>query len=150
MLFNTIIITLSAPARYDQRQDGKVNVHAKLENFLIVLAPSTASDASSVSSGLDYVVPGIFDALELRKNLIVKEDMANNEKKQLQEVILPDNEEFEKLLKETRTLESEKSTKKIFERNTESKLLGDGIENCGPGRHRDSFGICQIDSSFKH
>ncbi|XP_066586966.1 uncharacterized protein [Prorops nasuta] len=29
----------------------------------------------------------------------------------------------------------------------ELKLIGDGIENCGPGRHRDSAGICQPDSS---
>ncbi|CAL1675372.1 unnamed protein product [Lasius platythorax] len=29
----------------------------------------------------------------------------------------------------------------------ELKLLGDGIENCGPGRHRDASGICQFDES---
>ncbi|KAL0128670.1 hypothetical protein PUN28_003801 [Cardiocondyla obscurior] len=26
-------------------------------------------------------------------------------------------------------------------------LLGDGVENCGPGRHRDASGICQFDES---
>ncbi|XP_029174257.1 uncharacterized protein LOC114942932 [Nylanderia fulva] len=29
----------------------------------------------------------------------------------------------------------------------ELRLLGDGIENCGPGRHRDASGICQFDES---
>nr|XP_003707454.2 PREDICTED: uncharacterized protein LOC100881220 [Megachile rotundata] len=28
-------------------------------------------------------------------------------------------------------------------------LLGDGIENCGPGRYRDKLGICQKDKSFQ-
>ncbi|XP_017890177.1 uncharacterized protein LOC108631020 isoform X2 [Ceratina calcarata] len=27
-------------------------------------------------------------------------------------------------------------------------LIGDGIENCGPGRYRDRSGICQDDASF--
>jgi len=29
----------------------------------------------------------------------------------------------------------------------EMKLLGDAIENCGPGRRRDAAGICQFDES---
>ncbi|KAG7203320.1 hypothetical protein KM043_010408 [Ampulex compressa] len=33
----------AAPTTYDQRQDGKYNVHAKLENFLIVVATSGSS-----------------------------------------------------------------------------------------------------------
>lgn len=28
-------------------------------------------------------------------------------------------------------------------------LLGGGIENCGPGRYRDKFGICQNDKNYK-
>ncbi|KYM99718.1 PREDICTED: uncharacterized protein LOC108776460 [Cyphomyrmex costatus] len=33
------------------------------------------------------------------------------------------------------------------EKQQELKLLGDGVENCGPGRHRDASGICQFDDS---
>ena len=29
------------------------------------------------------------------------------------------------------------------------KLVGDGVENCGPGRSRDSKGICEGDDKFK-
>lgn len=32
-------------------------------------------------------------------------------------------------------------------RRDELVLLGDGIENCGPGRYRDSAGLCQDDES---
>ncbi|KYN29258.1 PREDICTED: uncharacterized protein LOC108766230 [Trachymyrmex cornetzi] len=33
------------------------------------------------------------------------------------------------------------------EKQQELRLLGDGVENCGPGRHRDAFGVCQFDES---
>ncbi|XP_011159424.1 uncharacterized protein LOC105195623 [Solenopsis invicta] len=33
------------------------------------------------------------------------------------------------------------------EKQQELRLLGDSIENCGPGRHRDASGICQSDGS---
>ncbi|XP_018045249.1 PREDICTED: uncharacterized protein LOC108685108 [Atta colombica] len=33
------------------------------------------------------------------------------------------------------------------EQQQELRLLGDGVENCGPGRHRDASGVCQFDES---
>lgn len=33
------------------------------------------------------------------------------------------------------------------EKQQELRLLGDGIENCGPGRRRDASGVCQFDGS---
>lgn len=33
------------------------------------------------------------------------------------------------------------------EKQQELRLLGDGIENCGPGRRRDAAGVCQFDES---
>lgn len=33
------------------------------------------------------------------------------------------------------------------EKQQELRLLGDGVENCGPGRHRDASGVCQFDGS---
>jgi len=33
------------------------------------------------------------------------------------------------------------------EKQQELRLLGDGVENCGPGRHRDASGVCQFDES---
>ncbi|XP_069689267.1 eukaryotic translation initiation factor 4 gamma [Periplaneta americana] len=61
---NTICILMSAllslsvglPVRYDQRQEGDLNVHAHLENFIIVLIPN--------SGGL-----GILDLLPLKKDV---------------------------------------------------------------------------------
>ncbi|XP_011644422.1 uncharacterized protein LOC105431724 [Pogonomyrmex barbatus] len=33
------------------------------------------------------------------------------------------------------------------EKQQELRLLGDGVENCGPGRRRDASGLCQFDES---
>lgn len=33
------------------------------------------------------------------------------------------------------------------DKQNELKLVGDSIENCGPGRHRDVSGVCQFDES---
>lgn len=34
------------------------------------------------------------------------------------------------------------------EKQQELRLLGDGVENCGPGRHRNASGVCQFDESI--
>jgi hypothetical protein len=51
----TLLLAVSSPAaglpvRYDQRQEGDLNVHANLENFLIVLIPNNGA-----SSLLDFI-----------------------------------------------------------------------------------------------
>lgn len=35
----------------------------------------------------------------------------------------------------------------VGEKQQELRLLGDGIENCGPGRRRDASGLCEFDES---
>ncbi|XP_012277719.1 uncharacterized protein LOC105698237 [Orussus abietinus] len=42
----TVIPILGAPATYDQRQDGKLNLNAKLENFLIVVATPSGENGN--------------------------------------------------------------------------------------------------------
>lgn len=46
------------------------------------------------------------------------------------------------------TLREKNDVSLIEQKPEELKLLGGGIENCGPGRYRDGSGICQIDLSF--
>ncbi|XP_044015410.1 uncharacterized protein LOC122857352 [Aphidius gifuensis] len=148
-LILSLVLSLSSssPTKYNQRQDGKLNVHAKLENILFVIAPSSSSSSSSSaldsssSSGIDFILPGLFeDTLNFRKT--IKQQTTNNQDK-----ISHDNNEELDNNNNYKTLRNIKyDNKKI----NEMKLIGDGIENCGPGRFRDRFGICQYDGSLKN
>ena len=42
----------SLPAHHDQRQEGDFNVRADLQNFLVLLVPSTKNDAFNL---LDFI-----------------------------------------------------------------------------------------------
>ncbi|XP_049858033.1 uncharacterized protein LOC126345116 [Schistocerca gregaria] len=39
-----LVLVAGAPVRYDQRQEGDFNVHAHLENFVVVLIPAAGSN----------------------------------------------------------------------------------------------------------
>ncbi|XP_049803684.1 uncharacterized protein LOC126237539 [Schistocerca nitens] len=39
-----LVLVAGAPVRYDQRQEGDFNVHAHLENFVVVLIPTAGSN----------------------------------------------------------------------------------------------------------
>ncbi|XP_049776950.1 uncharacterized protein LOC126173912 [Schistocerca cancellata] len=39
-----LVLVAGAPVRYDQRQEGDFNVHAHLENFVVVLIPTSGSN----------------------------------------------------------------------------------------------------------
>jgi hypothetical protein len=139
LLLTFLAVSSGYPANYNQRQDGKLNVHAKLENLLIVVAPSSGT---SSSSGIDFDLPGILeDSLDFRKTL--KQEIDSKKDEKLQQI---EDEDVKLISKDSRSLETTLEPKK----STESKLLGGGIENCGPGRFRDRFGICQFDGSLKN
>lgn len=40
-LLSLLTVTWAAPVTYDQRQEGEWNVHAHLDNFVIILIPSS-------------------------------------------------------------------------------------------------------------
>ncbi|XP_047004225.1 uncharacterized protein LOC124622533 [Schistocerca americana] len=42
-LLLALVLVAGAPVRYDQRQEGDFNVHAHLENFVVVLIPTAGS-----------------------------------------------------------------------------------------------------------
>lgn len=127
-----LTVVYSAPANYDQRQDGKLNVHAKLENLVLVVAPSS----SSVGGSLDFEFPGILDQdLNFRKSIHAdkteeKPEALNSERDQ-------DPGSFEEISKDHG-----------FKKD-ELTLIGDAIENCGPGRYRDGLGICRANENSK-
>lgn len=66
LLFVSSSLVLGAPRRpintYDQRQDGSVNVHAKLDNFMFVFVPSSGI----VNDVAELVDPIVAAALNLK------------------------------------------------------------------------------------
>uniref|UniRef100_A0A6V7J3V6 Uncharacterized protein n=1 Tax=Bracon brevicornis TaxID=1563983 RepID=A0A6V7J3V6_9HYME len=127
-IFLTLIALAStAPATYDQRQDGKLNVHAKLENLLILVAPSMGS-----MSGLDFDLTSLLDQdLNFRKT--TKDELDKYD---------ADIMELEKLPEFKEKAAGEPSVKR-----DDLKLIGEAIENCGPGRFRNQYGVCEADGA---
>lgn len=244
----------AAPARYDQRQEGDFNLHAKLENLLFVVAIPNNNDLLSdlalqalelkqqlVSRSKEqesliqsdeetHVDPYSVGIVQINENIankgnVVHKTEGNKETANIlnQQTIFSINNEHirppssDRAAKNVKAFEFPKSreepaimayfvdARKILESkleddgrarnvvenvwnldvesgtslkkqlllrreedvalpssNTDKKdvaplsedkqqnelrLLGDGIENCGPGRHRDTSGICQFDES---
>lgn len=231
----------AAPTRYDQRQEGNSNVHAKLENFLFVIAiPSNneffsdlalqalelkqhLNSRSSSSKEQELIISGV-ERLDPSSELVStsEENESSMQKAEGENIPLSNkqtekSESAERIPKNTKGFEFPKSRQVpsilgylMDARNTirsktensgrfrnvlgnvwdpelttsgtllkeqllqkeeddvalpstdadkndvasfsekkrqELTLLGDGIENCGPGRHRDASGICQSDES---
>ncbi|XP_015111563.1 uncharacterized protein LOC107037505 [Diachasma alloeum] len=133
LVIGILAVASASPVKYDQRQDGKLNLHAKLENLLLVVAPSSGSPSGSI----DFDLPGILDQdLDFRRSGI---QASNAEERRI--------EKLEEANVEDRKLEVLGEEAK-FKRD-ELKLIGDAIENCGPGRYRDGVGICRADDSAK-
>ncbi|KAK0082793.1 hypothetical protein PV325_009832 [Microctonus aethiopoides] len=156
VLCSIIAVSFAAPIHYDQRQDGQLNVHANLENFVIIIAPisDTPSTSSQAPPDLtEFSLTGLLEAFESRKNLIKNNKLEHkNEKKNIEaipEVLQNYSINEEEHPKETRSLKTKPAKKKVTG-ITELTLIGDSIENCGPGRIRDRSGICQFDSSSKN
>ncbi|EFN72509.1 hypothetical protein EAG_13432 [Camponotus floridanus] len=74
LFFGTAFFTLvkvdAAPTRYDQRQEGDVNVHAQLENFLFVVA---------IPSNNNLLGDLALQALELKQQLISRSSSKGQE-----------------------------------------------------------------------
>ena len=211
----------AAPKRplntYDQRQDGKYNVHAKLDNFFIIVAPSSSADTSELETLLQngmLAAQGInLKNIDSRVSQHPEEDEEGkpdekeislksseessitriNQEQQpsvskILTIIKQDSPTSSHSLKKTTKKENsgdsegleveEKSSSKTARslvssgevsklppkdasplenklpetgdsvgpadgESQELRLLGDGIENCGPERFRDRFGICR-------
>lgn len=70
MAFFTLVKVDTAPTRYDQRQEGDVNVHAQLENLLFVVAiPSNNNLLSDLA----------LQALELKQQLVSRSSSKGQE-----------------------------------------------------------------------
>lgn len=249
--FFTLVKVDAAPARYDQRQEGDFNLHAKLENLLFIIFIPSNNDVlsdlalqalefnqlgsrskeqeSSIKSDEEiYAEPHSLGIVQINQNNTnqgssVQETVGNRETANIlnQQTIFSINNEHIKLPTSDRAaknvkafelpkkpaimayfvdarkileskneddgrarnvvenvwnsdVESGKSLKKqlllrreeedvaLPSSNTDKNdvaplsedkqqneliLLGDGIENCGPERHRDASGICQFDES---
>lgn len=76
-------------------------------------------------------------------DLPVKEDISKATKPgiSLKKQLSKEEEEDIPLISEQRN--------ELDNKRQELVLLGGGIENCGPGRYRDKFGICQNDKNYK-
>lgn len=259
--FFTLVEIDAAPTRYDQRQEGDFNVHAKLENLLFVVAipsnndllgdlalqalelkqqlvsrSSSSKEQESIASSDEEtrgVEPYSVEIVQINENhsnkgsSVQKKEGANKEMSNIsnqQTIISIGNEHdkteiLERVAKNVKAFEFPKSreeppiigyivdARKILgskneddgrarnvvenvwnpavesgrpgtslkkqllrreedvalppsnvdkndvaslsedKQQNELRLLGDGIENCGPGRHRDASGVCQFDQS---
>lgn len=250
LFFGLVMIWMFAevsavPTRYDQRQEGNSNLHAKLENFLFVIAipsnneffsdlalqalelkqhlnsrSSSPKEQESIISGVERFdlsselvstseenessvrkageenislsnkqveksesaeripkntkgfefpksrqVPSILGYLMDARNRSKTENSGrfrnvlgnvwNSELTTLGTVEMPGTLLKEQLLQKEEddvalpSTDADKNDVTSFseKKRQELTLLGDGIENCGPGRHRDASGICQSDES---
>lgn len=242
----------AAPTKYDQRQDGEFNLHAKLENFLFVVAfPSNSEHIHDLALGaLEEVIsrskdqgliksgeaahqeePYSVQILQINENHQNKEgsvrkaeegDAGTLNVSDQQSTAVGQTEKAERIARNMKNFEFPKSrevptipgyffnTRKTQapktgnsgrarnvvgnvgnvenldvelessgtslkkqlpqkeeenvalpssnadkndvspiaeEKQQELRLLGDSIENCGPGRRRDASGVCQFDGS---
>ncbi|XP_011308886.1 uncharacterized protein [Fopius arisanus] len=119
LVFAFLALANSSPVKYDQRQDGKLNVHAKLENLLLIVAPSGSHPGS-----IDFDLPGILEHELDFRSAAQENGKTSQPGDHFQEI--GEHHQFQK---------------------DELKLIGDAIENCGPGRYRDSVGICRSEES---
>ncbi|XP_015602243.1 uncharacterized protein LOC107271130 isoform X1 [Cephus cinctus] len=231
LVSSTLVVAInSAPITYDQRQDGSLNVHAKLDNILVVFATSSGAlmdlatqaltlqpfgsredkdDAVSLTYKPDEITlennkePYRVEIVGIQKNdskdesqIEIKVEMKpENEKEVLiahhqgkeEKEANQDNKDHtvpeENTERKSRnvlwsrlndpednkrgmSLKKELSSKEIHtiredsgksgehnevehavHKHQELKLLGGAIENCGPGRYRNSYGICQFEES---
>ncbi|XP_043273081.1 uncharacterized protein [Venturia canescens] len=206
-----------APTTYDQRQDGKFNLHTKFEDtFIVIGIPSSLSSSSAGGELSNLLQNGLLSqALEFKHSVTEeggnegsnKENVENTEpvgreltdqpdehynnkvkviaivrknipldfetSEQLSEPASAEDEKTSKdtpvklqtqnaelneaTLKITTRSVAEKSEKNPLPENSntsnsddlncvgrkELRLIGDGIENCGPERYRDDEGVCQ-------
>lgn len=198
----------TAPATYDQRQDGDLNVKVDLDNFVILVArPSSSFDVlgsmaqlfaldskhnfaggSGPSDEVQAVIPEAKNAAAEHHQEEEEEKQQPKEEVSLENVSMdagkvagkPEEDKTLVLLQQgdktarslediVRTLRNLKgketpvlgeqgakeaptkghSGKYKFVESVEEpqslKLVGDAVENCGPGRSRDRMGICQGD-----
>lgn len=233
----------AAPTRYDQRQDGDFNLHAKLENFLfVVVIPNEQQHLSDLALGaLEAVISRSKEQELIKSGEVVRQeepysveilhinenrpeisgrkaeggDVAGTLNVSDQRPAPIGDGQTERIAKNVKNFEFPKSrevptnsgyfanTRKTLksktnngrarniwnvdaepgrpgtslkkqlsrkgeedvallssnadkndvspfseEKQQELRLLGDGIENCGPGRRRDTSGICQSDGSL--
>lgn len=188
----------SSNLKYDQRQEGEWNVRADLENFVVLIIP-TSSSAGVGSLGLldlfrkvprkkivkhvkkshaddssietrhfieSKSAPYHVDLSRSKANLAKLHPELVNEEELLvarsPSISLLKNEEIPVLqphkhgrsskayilsipISKASIVESnKKSDDEKFKASEELHLLGDGIEECGPGSRRDHKGICTL------
>ncbi|XP_011506286.1 PREDICTED: uncharacterized protein LOC105368855 [Ceratosolen solmsi marchali] len=162
----------TAPTTYDLRQDGDLNVKVDLENFVILvarppsaldifgsmsqlLAESRRAQAESAESAEAAVVVAATAAETATIPERADTKSAPDSAKSLEERA-PEKSarSLEDVVASLRSLRDEAEAKnaggkyKIVESVEEPqslKLVGDALENCGPGRSRDRQGVCQDD-----
>ncbi|XP_057322253.1 uncharacterized protein LOC130665729 [Microplitis mediator] len=158
-----ILAVSGSPASYDQRQDGDLNVHATLKNlYFFILVPNVDPPKPPASSSDDFdSFPSVLEQLLEFKKSKLGNEIKGSDDKNTDMVLLEEDfklgrdihdtteQEDKNKDKEIKNVDSNNDTEQVTD-YAESKLLGDGIENCGPGRFRDRFGICQFVSSLKN
>lgn len=154
--------------KYDQRQEGEFNVRADLENFVILLIPTSPSTAPTPTLGLLDLLSKSIPLRKHNKHATVKKDptiesfiesktapyhvdIDNNgedNKKQHPEL----NAAAARLSRafvitvphEVVVAKKDLKKKYVKEVEGEMKLLGAENEQCGPGLSRDHDGICRV------
>ncbi|KAH0561326.1 myb-like protein I [Cotesia glomerata] len=152
-----ILAVSGSPAHYDQRQEGTLNVHALLKNlYLVILVPSVEPPKPSVASEEIDSWPSVLEQLLEFKRDSTRNGITESGDKNFTENGLKHGRDAN--TNNNTDSHDEDSDKKNKNNNDteqvtdhlESKLLGDGIENCGPDRFRDRFGICQFVTSLRN
>lgn len=188
-LISSFTMLYALPTTYDQRQDGNLNLAAKLENIMVVVAlpgrkkpPSSSSYNEALESYLTLAMNEQGIPLRNTNHQSSSEEIYGEEDdSEEQESALPSDpssptEETQKdkdndAPRPPRSIPSnlnEQSPGNLFDNELPSgeqengnnqtgehnevlesfvdgplKLIGDGIEDCGPERRRDSYGVCQ-------
>lgn len=149
-----ILAVSGSPAHYDQRQEGTLNVHALLKNlYLVILVPSVEPPKPSAASEEFDSFPSVLEQLlefkrDQTRNGITESGDKNFVEKDLKHGRDANNDTDSHDDSEKKN-KNKNDTEQVTD-HSESKLLGDGIENCGPDRFRDRFGICQFVTSLRN
>lgn len=165
-----IAFGVGAPATYDQRQDGDLNFSGKLENILIVIASPSSEpakpsvDDSELAGYLSLLggrEPQTGTATQFYGSTEDEDSDAGSSKRESEDqekepgpkpVTSTDHEKVK--APKARSLWGQDQAQDEGGRSSDHNevgllhdshltLLGDGIEDCGPERRRNSYGICQ-------
>ncbi|XP_014203482.1 uncharacterized protein LOC106635842 [Copidosoma floridanum] len=152
-----VAMSQAAPTTYDQRQEGDVNVKVDLDNFVILIARQVPTlDVFGTMSQL-LLADSKHSQVDSESKTVPEDEVATKpveegNTEQETRTIGPVAGEGEKLLargieeaaRKVKTPGKYKLVEAVEEPQS-LKLVGDAVENCGPGRSRDRSGLCEED-----